>query len=245
MKYFLDSAKIDEIDKAYKHYKIDGVTTNPKHIMNSGKPFMKAIEDIKKWLEENDLIGMDKFPVSVEINPHLDKTEDIVRIGGRCKNERVKAKVLNNTDKFRDQYYKNLKQQLNNIGKKMKGVRRLIDKNERLNPNEIKYSFFAPHTNINIVKINILNIIVVIPRLNLGIIKLTTRGIDELVDTPKLLFTYTDTAKELIIILIIKSKILIIKFLSFFTVIINSFNIFSYKHNIINSLRYHYEIEIN
>ena len=33
MKYFLDSAKLDEIDYAYKYLKIDGVTTNPRHIM--------------------------------------------------------------------------------------------------------------------------------------------------------------------------------------------------------------------
>ena len=32
MKYFLDSAKLDEIKYAYENYGIDGVTTNPKHI---------------------------------------------------------------------------------------------------------------------------------------------------------------------------------------------------------------------
>ena len=42
MKYFLDSAKMDEIKEAYEYLGIDGVTTNPKHIMNSGKPFGKA-----------------------------------------------------------------------------------------------------------------------------------------------------------------------------------------------------------
>ena len=78
MKYFLDSAKLDEIDKAYKCYKIDGVTTNPKHIMNSGNPFLEAITDIANWIKENHLEGMDKFPVSVEINPHLSKAEDMV-----------------------------------------------------------------------------------------------------------------------------------------------------------------------
>ena len=40
MKYFLDSAKLDEIKYAYENYGIDGVTTNPKHIKLSGKPFM-------------------------------------------------------------------------------------------------------------------------------------------------------------------------------------------------------------
>lgn len=94
MKYFLDSAKINEIDYAYKNYGIDGVTTNPKHIMNSGKPFMQAITDIKQWLEDNDLIGMDKFPISVEINPHLDKAEDMIseakKISKICENFVIK-----------------------------------------------------------------------------------------------------------------------------------------------------------
>ena len=78
MKYFLDSAKLDEIDYAYKSYGIDGVTTNPKHIMNSGKPFLTAITDIANWVKENGLEGMDKFPVSVEINPHLAKADEMI-----------------------------------------------------------------------------------------------------------------------------------------------------------------------
>ena len=78
MKYYLDSAKLDEIDYAYKNFKIDGVTTNPKHIMNSGKPFLTAITDIANWIKENHLEGIEKFPVSVEINPHLEKAEDMI-----------------------------------------------------------------------------------------------------------------------------------------------------------------------
>lgn len=77
MKYFLDSAKLDEIKYAYENYCIDGVTTNPKHIKLSGKPFMQCVRDIAAWLKEAGLEGKD-FPVSFEINPHLDKWEDIV-----------------------------------------------------------------------------------------------------------------------------------------------------------------------
>ncbi len=94
MKYFLDSAKLNEIDYAYKNYKIDGVTTNPKHIMNSGKEFLEAITDIAKWLKDNDLLGMDKFPVSVEINPHLATAEEMVseakKISSLCENFVIK-----------------------------------------------------------------------------------------------------------------------------------------------------------
>ena len=77
MKYFLDSAKLDEIRFAYENYCIDGVTTNPKHIKLSGKPFLQCVKDIAAWLREVGLEGRD-FPVSFEINPHLDKWEDIV-----------------------------------------------------------------------------------------------------------------------------------------------------------------------
>ena len=46
MKYFLDSAKLDEIQTAYNTFGIDGVTTNPRHIMLSGKPFLTAIQGL-------------------------------------------------------------------------------------------------------------------------------------------------------------------------------------------------------
>ena len=72
MKYFLDSAKIDEIRYAYKNWGIDGVTTNPKHIMLSGKPFLTVLGELASEFKEVD------FPISVEINPHLEKAEDMI-----------------------------------------------------------------------------------------------------------------------------------------------------------------------
>ena len=94
MKFFLDSAKLDEIDNAWRCYGIDGVTTNPRHIMNSGKPFLTAITDIANWIKENHLEGKERFPVSVEINPHLDKAEDMIeqakKISSLCENFVIK-----------------------------------------------------------------------------------------------------------------------------------------------------------
>ena len=80
MKFFLDSAKLDEPKFAYETFGIDGVTTNPRHIMLSGKPFMTAITDIANWIKEEGLEGVDKFPVSVEINPHLNDTQEMVEM---------------------------------------------------------------------------------------------------------------------------------------------------------------------
>ncbi|MFX0094119.1 MAG: transaldolase family protein [Candidatus Hodarchaeota archaeon] len=72
MKYFLDSAKIDEIKYAHLNWAIDGVTTNPKHIKASGKSFVVVIKDLAKEFKGRD------FPISVEINPHLKKAEDMI-----------------------------------------------------------------------------------------------------------------------------------------------------------------------
>lgn len=72
MKYFLDSAKIDEIKYALKNWKIDGVTSNPNHVKSSGKPFYSVL---KEFAEEFKDIN---FPISVEINPHLQKVQDMI-----------------------------------------------------------------------------------------------------------------------------------------------------------------------
>lgn len=81
MKYFLDSAKMDEIKYAYHTFGIDGVTTNPRHIMVSGKPFMTVIQEMAQWVKEEKIEGVDKFPISVEINPHLDDADEMVAMG--------------------------------------------------------------------------------------------------------------------------------------------------------------------
>lgn len=81
MKYFLDSAKIDEINYAYNTFGIDGITTNPNHIMNSGKPFYTVLGELASFVKEKGIEGWDKFPISVEINPHFDNADDMVEMG--------------------------------------------------------------------------------------------------------------------------------------------------------------------
>jgi len=72
MQYFLDSAKLDEIVYAYENWGIDGVTTNPKHVLLSGKPFKTVISDLAKKFQDVD------FPISIEINPHLEKAGEMI-----------------------------------------------------------------------------------------------------------------------------------------------------------------------
>lgn len=73
MKYFLDSAKMNEIRYAYEHWGIDGLTTNPKHIKLSGQPFLTVLAELASEFE-----GVD-FPISAEINPHLKEAKLMVQ----------------------------------------------------------------------------------------------------------------------------------------------------------------------
>ena len=75
MKFFLDSAHVDEIDYALKMWDIDGITTNPRHVQVSGKPFLTVIREIA------DLVAGTEKPVSVEVNPHLDDSAIMVAEG--------------------------------------------------------------------------------------------------------------------------------------------------------------------
>lgn len=75
MRFFLDSAQVDEIAYALETWNIDGVTTNPRHVQASGKPFLTVIREIAQLVE-----GTDKT-VSVEVNPHCNTVEQLVSEG--------------------------------------------------------------------------------------------------------------------------------------------------------------------
>lgn len=75
MQLFLDSADTDQIERALRLWDIDGITTNPKHVRASGKPFRAVIAEIAELMR-----GTEK-PVSVEVNPHLTDRREIVQQG--------------------------------------------------------------------------------------------------------------------------------------------------------------------
>jgi len=46
MKFFLDTANVEEIRKAVEWGIVDGVTTNPSHIAATGRPFLEVVREI-------------------------------------------------------------------------------------------------------------------------------------------------------------------------------------------------------
>ena len=70
-----------------------------------------------------------------------NKNEDnIVRIGGRCKNEEIKKFVLN-SEKYKSFIYRDYERQLNQIGHEMADVIKLIDKTKRIVIDEVREDF--------------------------------------------------------------------------------------------------------
>ena len=72
MQFFLDSAHVHEISYALESFNIDGITTNPRHVQASGKPFLTVVREIAKLVE-----GTEKT-ISVEVNPHFMTYEEML-----------------------------------------------------------------------------------------------------------------------------------------------------------------------
>jgi len=88
MKYYLDSAKIDEITYAYENWGFEGVTTNPGHIQKSGKPLKTVLKELA------DTFRGTGFSISVEIDPYLEKADDMIKaareFAALCENFSIK-----------------------------------------------------------------------------------------------------------------------------------------------------------
>ncbi|MBN1963683.1 MAG: transaldolase [Anaerolineae bacterium] len=90
MKFFLDSAHVHEIEHALELWHIDGVTTNPRHVQVTGKPFLEVIRAIGALFEPYP-----EKTISVEINPHHDTwqamVEEGLRLAALCPNFVIKV----------------------------------------------------------------------------------------------------------------------------------------------------------
>ena len=87
MQLFIDTADVAQIRQAWSWGLIDGVTTNPTHIANSGRPFDEVLQEI---------FDIADGPISVE-SVSLD-WEGIVAEGRRIaafhKNAVVKVPIM-------------------------------------------------------------------------------------------------------------------------------------------------------
>ena len=67
--------------------------------------------------------------------------DDIVRIGGRCKNENIKRLVLNNTEKFKNYKFRNIDNQIRLVGREMQDMIKLVQNSKESILNEMKNDY--------------------------------------------------------------------------------------------------------
>jgi len=103
MKFFLDSAIVEEVAFALEYFDIDGVTTNPRHVQVSGKPFLKVVKEIAELME-----GTEKT-ISVEVNPHFTDFDEIIKeaekLASISPNFVIKLQCMEQTIKARTKGY--------------------------------------------------------------------------------------------------------------------------------------------
>ena len=71
----------------------------------------------------------------------LNYTDDIVRIGGRCQNEKVAEHILKNKYKYSSIGYKSTVKQLDEIGENLENITSLIDNRRRVALGDVKRNF--------------------------------------------------------------------------------------------------------
>ena len=71
----------------------------------------------------------------------LNYTDDIVRIGGRCQNEKVAEHILKNKYKYSSIGYKSTVKQLDEIGENLENITSLIDNRRRVAFGDVKRNF--------------------------------------------------------------------------------------------------------
>lgn len=71
MKFFIDSANVEDIQKAYKIGVLSGVTTNPSLVAKEGVKFEDRIEEILKIVPRAE-------SVSAEVTPDAETAEEMI-----------------------------------------------------------------------------------------------------------------------------------------------------------------------
>ena len=87
MKFFIDTAKVEEIKEAASWGILDGVTTNPSHIAATGRPFLEVVREICELVDG---------PISVEVGSVTapEMIEEARKIAKMHKNIVVKVPVI-------------------------------------------------------------------------------------------------------------------------------------------------------
>lgn len=90
MKFFIDTANLEDIKKAYKIGVLSGVTTNPSLVAKEGVKFEDRIAEILKAVPEVESVSAEVTPDTVTAADMIAQAEELIKINGGDKNITIK-----------------------------------------------------------------------------------------------------------------------------------------------------------
>lgn len=90
MKFFIDTANLEDIKKAYKIGVLSGVTTNPSLVAKEGVKFEDRIEEILKTVPEVESVSAEVTPDAVTAEEMIEQAEKLIKINGGDQNITIK-----------------------------------------------------------------------------------------------------------------------------------------------------------
>jgi len=82
MKFFVDTANLEDIKKAYKIGVLSGVTTNPSLVAKEGVKFEDRITEICQAAPEVESISAEVTPDAVTAEDMIAQAEELIKING-------------------------------------------------------------------------------------------------------------------------------------------------------------------
>lgn len=90
MKFFIDTANVDEIKKAYKIGVLSGVTTNPSLVAKEGVKFEARIEEILKSVPGVESVSAEVTPNALTAEQMIAEADELLKINGAENNITIK-----------------------------------------------------------------------------------------------------------------------------------------------------------
>lgn len=96
MKFFIDTANLDEIKKAYKIGILSGVTTNPSLVAKEGVKFEDRIAEILQTVDEVESVSAEVTPNALTAEQMMGEADELIKINGGDKRITIKLPMTLN-----------------------------------------------------------------------------------------------------------------------------------------------------
>ena len=91
MKFFIDTANLEEIKKAYKIGILSGVTTNPSLVAKEGVKFEDRITEILQAVPKVESVSAEVTPHAVTAEEMIAEANELIKINGGDQNITIKV----------------------------------------------------------------------------------------------------------------------------------------------------------